>query len=65
MLEMPSKEQKFTSRVNFVLTCHRQRNARPVLAVEIAMGLQMNFQREQSIPPHLARLLSPEATSLG
>ena len=64
MLEMPSQEQRFTSRVNFVLTCQSRRNARRALAVEITMGLQVNFQREQSIPPYLAVTVSPDAISL-
>lgn len=43
MLGMPSREQRFPARLNFVLAFERQRNAGRALGAEILGELQGNF----------------------
>lgn len=63
-MDVRNTQRSFTARVKFVLKCQNQRNGRCALAEEITMGLQANFQREQSFPPYLAMIVSPDAISL-
>lgn len=43
MLEMPSQEQRFTSRVNFVLICQSQRNVRLCRGSGVYHGITSEF----------------------